>query len=399
MNNDCSIVFPKAIMLPANYRLECFDSASALYATKWAALTQDDLFYKIDYLAEVERSCKAYLQPKYGIVYNADEAVGAFYFQLVRFKGKQLIAFLPKQKQGFWYQYFIETPAKFILGKIDKPLLVLGNLLQTNHGGIFFSPAITDPKEKAIIVETLCKKTQKNCAASAILITNIYESDHHFLHYLDASFHQFHSEPDLQLTIDPAWKTMDDYLQSLQSKYRVRAKKILKESADLEVRPLLLEEIKQYNEKIFALNRQVMKHVKFSLGDISSTYFYDIASYFGERFTMNGYFKDGELIGFSSLITENKILNSHFIGMNYNFINASKLYNRILYDNLQFGIAHQLHLVKYGRTATEIKTTVGAKPLAMVNFIKYQNSMINQFVPRVLKLLKAPEFITRNPFK
>jgi hypothetical protein len=85
--------------------------------------------------------------------------------------------------------------------------------------------------------------------------------------------------------------------------------------------------------------------------------------------------------------------------MNYNFINANKLYNRILYDNLQFGIEHQLHLVKYGRTATEIKTTVGAKPLAMVNFIKHQNSMINHFVPRVLKLLKAPEFITRHPFK
>lgn len=397
--SDCSIIFPKAAILPANYRIECFDCATALYATKWSALTQDDLFYNIDYLAEVERTCKAYLQPKYGIVYNDDEAVGAFYFQLVRFKGKQLIAFLSKEKKGFWYENFIETPAKLILERIDKPLLVLGNLLQTNHCGIFFCPSITDPKEKALIVETLCKKTQKICAASAILITNIYESNNHFLNYLDASFHQFHSEPDLQLTIDPTWKTMEDYLQSLHSKYRVRAKKILKESADLEVRPLQLEEIKQYNEKIFALNRQVMKHVKFSVGDISPGYFYDIASYFGERFTMNGYFKNGELIGFSSLITENKILNSHFIGMNYEFINANKLYNRILYDNLQFGIEHQLELVKYGRTATEIKTTIGAKPLAMVNYIKHQNSMINYFVPRVLNLLKAPEFIIRNPFK
>ena len=391
--NDCSIIFPKAAMLPANYRIECFDRAAALYATKWSALTRDDLFYKIDYLEEVERSCKAYLQPKYGLVYNGDQAVGAFYFQLVRFHGKQLIAFLPKDKRGFWYRNFIERPAKFILERIDKTLLVLGNLLQTNHGGIFFSDDITDAKEKAVIVETLCKKTQKTCAASAILITNIYESDTHFLNYLDSSFHQFHSEPDLQLSIDKNWKTMDDYLQTLHSKYRVRAKKIIKESADLLVRPLFLEEIKKLNDQIFALNRQVMKRVKFSLGDISPTYFYDIAKYFGDRFTMNGYFKNEELIGFSSLITEDKILNSHFIGMNYEYINANKLYNRILYDNLQFAIERELKLVKYGRTATEIKTTIGDKPLAMINYLKHQNILVNYFVPRVLKL------ITRNPFK
>ena len=397
--SECSIIYPKSIALPSNYRIECFDKATALYHTAWASLTKDDLFYQIDYLEEVEKTCKEFLQPHYGIAYDKDHAVGAFYFQLVRFKGEQLLSFFSKENTGAWFSLCIQKPISFLLKKIDTPLLVLGNLLQTNHGGIFFSDNITSPNEKAAIVEALCSKTQLDCNASAILITNIYDSDSHFFNELNASFHLFHSEPDLQLQLPNDWKNFDDYLQALQSKYRVRAKKILKESASIESRLLTLHEIEHFQKEIFLLNRNVMRNVKFSLGDISETYFYDIAKYFGSKFNINGYFKDGVLIGFSSFITEKKILNSHFIGMNYDFVNVNKLYNRILYDNLCFALENGLEVLKYGRTATEIKTTIGAKPLPMINFLKYRNPLINFLVPRALKLLKAPEFTARNPFK
>jgi hypothetical protein len=386
-------------MLPANYQIECYDNAHALNHTAWSTLTKDDLFYQIDYLEEVEKTCKEFLKPHYGIAYDNGEAVGAFYFQLVQFKGEQLLSFFSKEHQKLWFKLCIQKPISFLLKKIDTPLLVLGNLLQTNHGGIFFSDDISSPKEKAAIVEALCRKTQLQCHASAILITNIYDSDEHFLKSLNPTFHMFHSEPDLQMNLAKEWKTFDDYVQTLQSKYRVRAKKILKESAGIETRLLSLTEIEYYQKQIFQLNRNVMKHVKFSLGDISESYFYDVAKYFGDKFNINAYFKDGELIGFSSMITEKRILNSHFIGMNYDFVNTHKLYNRILYDNLCFALERGLEVVKYGRTATEIKTTIGAKPFQMINYLKHRNPLINFFVPRALKLLKAPEFTSRNPFK
>jgi len=47
-------------MLPANYQIECYDNAHALNHTAWSTLTKDDLFYQIDYLEEVEKTCKEF---------------------------------------------------------------------------------------------------------------------------------------------------------------------------------------------------------------------------------------------------------------------------------------------------------------------------------------------------
>ncbi|HEX9151474.1 MAG TPA: 8-amino-7-oxononanoate synthase, partial [Flavobacterium sp.] len=54
----------------------------------------------------------------------------------------------------------------------------------------------------------------------------------------------------------------------------------------------------------------------------------------------------------------------------------------------------------FARTALEIKSSVGAKPVKMYGFIEHSNPIINPYMPKIFKYLE-PETIwqERNPFK
>ncbi len=396
--NVCSTL-TKTYNLSDSYQFKVFEKAEELVHTPWSSIVKHDPFYKIEYLQEIEKSCYPDLIPYYIIAYYNEEPLLVLNFQKVIFKGAQLQSFIV-EKNSCTFSYKLYTLLfKFITGFIQVPMLVLGNLLQTSHCGIIFKDEAIDDKIKLQLVQKACDVVLEYAKAKTLLITNIYDNQSNCLAHIPDQYNKFYSEPDMHLQIDPQWHKMEDYLQSLQSKYRVRAKKVLNDSQHIEVRPLSIEEIIAHQATLFDLNRQVMKKSKFSLGDIHENYFTEMAIYFKDSFIMNGYFHENKLIAFSSMIKDGKTLNSHFIGMDYSFVHSNKIYNRLLLDNLCMAIQTKSTILKYGRTATEIKSTIGAKPLEMVNYLRNNNAIINYFIEQGLKYIKAPVYIIRHPFK
>jgi hypothetical protein len=55
--------------------------------------------------------------------------------------------------------------------------------------------------------------------------------------------------------------------------------------------------------------------------------------------------------------------------------------------------------VNLGRTASEIKTTVGAKPHELLCYIKPQNTVSKLILKPFMQFLQPTEWIPRNPFK
>ncbi|HRH58702.1 MAG TPA: hypothetical protein PLS10_13710, partial [Chitinophagales bacterium] len=121
---------------------------------------------------------------------------------------------------------------------------------------------------------------------------------------------------------------------------------------------------------------------------------------YGDKCTVTGYYLKDELVSFACLFhVDPTTLHVHYIGLNYEVNKEYKLYNRMLLDFVKFAIMKDKINIHFGRTATEIKTTIGAEPKALHAYLKMNNSIVNNTLPYFLKRIKPAEFIARNPFK
>jgi hypothetical protein len=71
----------------------------------------------------------------------------------------------------------------------------------------------------------------------------------------------------------------------------------------------------------------------------------------------------------------------------------------MLLDFVKFAIEKEKYSIHFGRTATEIKTTIGAEPIPLHAYLKMSNRLMNASLPYFLKRIKPAEYVARNPFK
>lgn len=106
-----------------------------------------------------------------------------------------------------------------------------------------------------------------------------------------------------------------------------------------------------------------------------------------------------KLIGFSSSFIFNSILDANYVGINYEFNNEYALYQRMLYDYIEFAIQRNCSELRFGRTAEEIKSSVGANPVPMKLFIRHRNPIANRILKAIVGTIKPSEHELRKPFK
>jgi hypothetical protein len=121
---------------------------------------------------------------------------------------------------------------------------------------------------------------------------------------------------------------------------------------------------------------------------------------YGDKCIILGYYLNDELVSFVCLFNVDiSILHVHYIGLNYDINKEYKLYNRMLLDFVNLAIKHNKKHIHFGRTATEIKTTIGAVPTSLQAYLKMNNNVVNLTLPYFLSRIKPAAYIARNPFK
>ena len=65
-----------------------------------------------------------------------------------------------------------------------------------------------------------------------------------------------------------------------------------------------------------------------------------------------------------------------------------------------YATQNQFKKIIFGRTALEIKSSIGAKPITMSGFLYHKNKWINKYIDKIFKNLE-PELVwqQRHPFK
>ena len=118
-------------------------------------------------------------------------------------------------------------------------VLVLGNLTHTGQHAMYFNQnSITQSEFFDLVFKAFDEleqliKTQYNKKIHAVLLKDFFKNDpiHQAKHVFDShKLHQVAVQPNMIMPIQPNWKHMDDYVASLNSKYKTRYKRARKKS-------------------------------------------------------------------------------------------------------------------------------------------------------------------------
>ena len=407
----CKPVSSKKRFLPhrqlnEDFTFSLYSSANLIPENDWNLITrQNQIFLNKHYLEIIEKSQNANLKLRYVIVYYKGNPTGIIYFQIVDFKADvfgnllaQQVQTLKSKRLNLFEKYIDLNKDEIILR-----LFTCGNNLVSGEYGFLFDEKIEKEKANTLllnIIEIVAKEDKLKSTISAILLKDFYSELIPKKIFEDEKYSDFYVEPNLIIHLPENIKTIDDYVRFFSKKYRNRAKSIFKKFNGIEIKYLNLEEIKTNEARLYKLYEGVFERAKFKLVKLPKDYFRRVKTIFKNEFTIKVFCYENEIIGFaSSFLMPDTSLEAHYIGFDYELNSRFDLYQNILYAMIDEALKNKCRKVNLGRTAAEIKTTVGAKPENLICYIKPQNTISKLIQKPFIAFLQPPEWIPRNPFK
>ena len=254
-------------------------------------------------------------------------------------------------------------------------------------------------KETAEALKVIYKKK-----GSKVHITTFKDFDEIEAAQIETDFqkdhYKFTIQPNMVFEIESNWKTEEDYIGALSKKYRDQYKRARKKIVAIEKRKMDLNDIIEHEEVIYDLYHHVAQNAPFNTFFIAKNHFRTFKDILKDDFLFYGYFDEGKLIGFNTLIKNGEAMDTYFLGYDDSIQKEKMLYLNMLYDMIAYSINQGFKEVIFARTALEIKSSVGAKPVKMFGFIQHHNSAINKYMDKLFCYLE-PETVwkERNPFK
>jgi len=382
--------------LSLNTNILLFDDIKQVDAFSWNSIYSHNHFASLEYFKAFEEANLSNIKNIYVLFKRGTDVIGKALFQQIQFSGEQTKHYLQEKEGQPIKNFFIRLAGNFASTQSGS-ILVLGNLLVTGDHGYKFTNQVSNAEKKQLIelATQQVNKTYGKC--NMTLYKDFPEKDIDKTNPNFKGFSHFLADPNMKMEM--SWNTWDDYLANLSSKYRVRTKKVYKQSKALNKVEINAENFDAHKDDIQKLYDNIMDNIGFKMAVANADYFGNITKSLGDKMLIYGYELDGKLVAFNTALLQGDEYEVHLIGLDYQQNNALKLYNRILYDNLQNAIELGYNYIGYGRTANEIKSTVGATPNTMHCYMHFNNPIINMFTSNILKAFKPKDWVQRHPFK
>ncbi len=389
-----------------DFAFTLFENAKMVIAADWDQITKGEtIFLEREYLRLTEKCTNSFLKSRYVVVYSGKKPVGIIYFQVVDFRAEIFGDLLTKQVDTI-KSTRLKLFENYIGSNKDEVLMRLftcGNNLVSGEYGFLFAKNIKPELAHQLVLEiteVIGKEEKLSGAISAVLLKDFTHKLNPEKLFKEEGYTDFFVEPNLVVDIPIGIKTLNDYILLFSKKYRNRAKSILKTGVSLEQKHFLLDEIKLHETEIYKLYEEVYEKAKFKLLKLPENYFSEVKKYFPNQFFITGFYLNGKLTAFTSyFLMHDECLEAHYIGFEYDLNHEYDLYQNILYCNINAAIENGRTKVNLGRTAAEIKTTVGAKAVDLICYTKPQNTISKLILKPFIGFLQPGEWTPRNPFK
>ncbi len=370
-----------------------------------------DFFQNLDYLEAVECTPPDDFSFAYLVIHNTitGNLAGFFACQIKYFDASKSLNYNAETASIF--EKFKINSQKLIAKLTRFSTLIIGNLTLTGQHSFYFNEAEINDFElkKRLYTEgvSFLKKQlldKHKIKIASVFVKDFYQNSANYAlmqAVKNQGYNEFQVEPNFVFELNPDWKKMDDYLNALGSKYRVRAKRAFKKLGEnVEKKEFFEERILANQLKINDLYAQVSKNAGFNLVDLNKDYFLKMKINLDNKFRVFGYFLDTQLIGFYTTIDNGEELEAHFLGYDAALNHEHQIYLNMLFDLINLGIDNKFKRIVFSRTAHEIKSSVGAEPIEMSLFMKHDNFIMNRLLLSILRVLSPREKWTpRTPFK
>ncbi|WP_075343453.1 GNAT family N-acetyltransferase [Tenacibaculum agarivorans] len=216
---------------------------------------------------------------------------------------------------------------------------------------------------------------------------------------LEYHYHSFNVEPNMLLAIDKEWIDFNGYLAAMKTKFRVKAKKAMELSLPLEIVEINMSNLKDYLPQMKKLYKNVSSKAGFNLGTFNLESYQKLKQNLGDNYIIRGYILKQKLVGFlSGLINQNQ-LDAHFVGIDYKYNRKYAIYQRMLYDYISIALEKKVEHINFGRTASEIKSSVGAVPQDLTIYLRHKRHIPNKILSFFINKIQPTPFQQKFPFK
>ena len=203
----------------------------------------------------------------------------------------------------------------------------------------------------------------------------------------------------MAMSINKEWLNFDDYLASMKTKFRVKARKAIKQSSDLRIEEVTLKNIENQLPQMTFLYKKVADNASFNFGHFNLETYQTLKENLDKNYILKTYWLEDKIVGFISGIINQKSLDAHFVGIDYELNREYAIYQKMLYDYIEIGIKNSVETINFGRTASEIKSSVGAIPQELTIYIRHKRSLKNKLLKLFLQQIQPTPFNQKYPFK
>ena len=359
-----------------------------------------DIFLSYGYLSALQTSMADAMDFYYLVFSNNEKVVGVAYCQIAPFSVAKSFKLSSGAKNKLWGPF-----KKWMADQVNFKIFVCGNLLLTGPHGYHFSESMPKDAHHRVVRGALSHVFQRAVEMDpSIKVEFIKDLDSASLVNSELAtsrgYYKFRVQPNMVLSLHRDWEDFEDYTGALKSKYRIRLRKAMMKGAGLTLRKMDLTEIHARQDQLFQLYRQVVENADFQMTDLSRAYLYALKSNLKEQFTITGYYQEDKLIGFMSFLDNGNKLEAHFTGFSVSLNKKFDLYLNMLIDLVREAFQLKKEQLVLGRTALEIKSSIGAQPTSLTGFLKHRQPIINLILPTLFRYFyKQEDWNQRKPFK
>lgn len=370
-------------------RLSLHRRLGSIIYTKLEQIKGVDLYFKdhlwlASYISQVSYGIEG--QSYFVKVGGPNGSDALLLFQRITVTPKELLGYV--KARGSLGKSVVRRILQFFLQNRRITILVNGC---PNLTGDFRFVSKPDDLDDADALVAALRKLKNVVDFDAVIVKDIHPP----VKKVPVEFKKFQVDPNM--VVHNTWPNVEAYVAGMRTKYRQRYQSTMKKSAAISMQKLNLTQIAERKAEINGLLAQVVKQDKFNLEQIPDDYFLRLAGM--QQFSLYGYFLGDRLVAFRSSLDATDRLIAHYVGFESDANAEQKIYQRMLYDYVAEGIEKKLPAIHLGRTALEIKSTVGAERedyfLLFHSDNWFYRTVGNYYVGR----LAATEYEGRSPFR
>lgn len=384
---------------PSGYQFAIADKIDFLNPDHWDHITREhSIFLSRRYLANAQKEFCEQILRNYAIIYDQGRPIATIATQTFDVDGTQVLSAKPSDSLKPTDQLKRKS-----LSMLKRRIMLCGNVHTWGPHGVAIADGVSEADAWRGVADCLYRIRRANRLhgqVDYVIVKDLFESDGYDPTPLEPfRYRALETEPNMVLTLNPDWQSMDDYLASLTKRYRAAAKKVLKpfQTDDLSIGPVI--DPNKEKARLFELYQAVASKADVCLFGLSDETLPSLATTLGNDFTTIGIRRNDSLIGFVTMIRDGDIAIGFYLGMDYDENEQLPIYHALLLSVIEKAIQWRCKTISFGRTALEAKSRLGCKPETTTVWIRHRVPLLNLMVQQILKNVHHQEPPQRNPFK